>query len=167
MELGRNLTSSSNPKRSVGAEGLRSSSSGGSKISPNELGHSNGVEGGLDFKGLFASSPLMARSLSFFPPILEEEEELAEPPTAVIEDGEARWKDAVVVQVLGKIPNFSYFCKVINLLWGTEGEIEVRPAMENLFLVNFPNSKVGDNVLENGPWHIQNRPLLIRKWDLV
>ncbi|XVF63676.1 hypothetical protein PTKIN_Ptkin09bG0105500 [Pterospermum kingtungense] len=58
----------------------------------------------------------MARSLRFFPPILEEGEELAEPSAAVIEVGEARWKDAVVVKVLGKISNFSYFCKNRPLL---------------------------------------------------
>lgn len=57
-----------------------------------------------------------SNSLACFSPILEEREDLAEPSVEVIEDGEARWKNAVVVQVLGKIPNLNYFCKMVDIL---------------------------------------------------
>ncbi|XVF83564.1 hypothetical protein PTKIN_Ptkin16aG0499300 [Pterospermum kingtungense] len=54
---------------------------------------------------------------------------------------------------------------MVNLLWGSKGEIEVKPTRQNLFLVKFPCSDLRDKVLETRPWHIQNRPLIIRKWE--
>ena len=36
---------------------------------------------------------------------------------------------------------------------------------KNLFIIQFPNDVTRDRVLENGPWHIQNKPLIIRKWE--
>ncbi|XVF44510.1 hypothetical protein PTKIN_Ptkin02bG0129200 [Pterospermum kingtungense] len=83
---------------------------------------SNGTEEGLDWKGLLSFSPSVVWTLSYFLPILEEGEELAEPPIAVTKNGEAMWKDAVVMQLIGKVLNFRYIYKMVNILWGYEGE---------------------------------------------
>ncbi|XVF66738.1 hypothetical protein PTKIN_Ptkin10aG0061600 [Pterospermum kingtungense] len=96
-------------------------------------------------------------TLNFFP--LENGEEIAEPPLVVIEDREDRY------QLVGKLPNFSYFCKMISLLWDVERADGIKPVGENMFLVNFSDEKAKDRILESGPWHIQNRPLIIRKWE--
>ncbi|XVF55857.1 hypothetical protein PTKIN_Ptkin06aG0070400 [Pterospermum kingtungense] len=87
-----------------GSEGLKVSSNGGegskvasnkdSKVTFNEMVHSNGVDVGLDW---IDSCPSVTRSLSYFPSILEEGEELAESPVVVVEDGEASY----VASVLG------------------------------------------------------------------
>ncbi|XVE50375.1 hypothetical protein DITRI_Ditri01bG0157700 [Diplodiscus trichospermus] len=45
-------------------------------------------------------------------------------------------------------------------------QVILRPAGPNLFIIKFPNSEACDRVLERGPWHIQNRPLIVRKWEL-
>ena len=74
-------------------------------------------------------------------------------------------KNAVVAQFMGRIPNFSYFQNMVNLLWGEEGEVDVRPTGHNLFIIQFSNPNLRDQVLENGPWHIQNKPLIVRKWE--
>ena len=54
---------------------------------------------------------------------------------------------------------------MIKTLWGKDGEIEIIPAGHNLFIVQFHNSETRDKVLELGPWHIQNKPLIVRKWE--
>ncbi|XWS36019.1 hypothetical protein CRYUN_Cryun20dG0046200 [Craigia yunnanensis] len=59
----------------------------------------------------------------------------------VFEEGEMLWKNAVVAQFVGRIPNFNYFQKM------------------------FTNSELKDRVLENRPWHIQGKPLIVRKWE--
>ena len=35
----------------------------------------------------------------------------------------------------------------------------------NLFIIQFQNAVIRDRVLEDGPWHIQNQPLIVRKWE--
>ena len=43
--------------------------------------------------------------------------------------------------------------------------MDIWPARINLFIIQFPNCATRDRVLENGPWHIQNKPLIVRKWE--
>ncbi|XP_039005547.1 uncharacterized protein LOC120132938 [Hibiscus syriacus] len=38
-------------------------------------------------------------------------------------------------------------------------------AGHNLYVFSFSNLELRDWVLENGPWHIQNKPLVLRKWE--
>ena len=87
------------------------------------------------------------------------------PPTDVFEEGESIWKYSVVAQFIGRIPNFNLFQKLVNVLWGSEGEVTIRPAGVNLFIIQFQNAVIRDKVLEEGPWHIQNQPLIVRKWE--
>ena len=55
----------------------------------------------------------------------------------------------------------------MNLLWGKDGEVSVRPTSPNLFIIQFPTVNARDKVLESKPWHIQNKPLIVRKWEPV
>ena len=55
---------------------------------------------------------------------------------------------------------------MLNILWGKEREVDIRPAGQNLFIVQLPNLEMRNKVLELGPWHIQNKPLIVRKWEL-
>ena len=54
---------------------------------------------------------------------------------------------------------------MVNVLWGEKGEVDVRPVGHNLFIIQFVDSDIRDKVIENGPWHIQNKPLIVRKWE--
>ena len=86
-------------------------------------------------------------------------------PSEILEEGELKWRNAVVAQFVGRIPNFSAFQKLVNVLWGEHGKVDLRPAGHNLFIIQFPNAITRERVLESGPWHIQNQPLIIRKWE--
>ena len=57
----------------------------------------------------------------------------------------------MVAQFIGKVPNFSLFQKLINMLWGSEGEVVIRSAGPNLFIIQFPNVVARDRVLESDP----------------
>ena len=105
------------------------------------------------------------QSLQYFPPQKSEGGVRVSLPAEVFDEGELLWKNAIVAQFVGRIPNFSYFQKMVNLLWGDEGEVDIRPAGHNLFLLQFSNPILRDRVLENGPWHIQGKPLIVRKWE--
>ena len=71
----------------------------------------------------------------------------------------------MIAQFIGRISNFSFFQKRVNVLWGEDGEVDFRPAGPNLFIIQFPNSSTRDRVLESGSWHIQSKPLIVRKWE--
>ncbi|XVF72304.1 hypothetical protein PTKIN_Ptkin12aG0110100 [Pterospermum kingtungense] len=86
-------------------------------------------------------------------------------PDDVHDEGLRDWKNALVAQFVGKIPNYSAFQKSINLLWGEEEEIDLRPAGRNLFVAKFLTSEARDRVLEKRPWHVQNQLLIVRKWE--
>ena len=116
-----------------------------------------------DWRKLFSASA--NQSLRFFPPKPTNGTSIVTPPSGVFEEGELLWKNAVVAQFVGRIPNFSVFQKMVNLLWGEDGEVDSRPAGHNLFVLQFPNSQTRDRVIESGPWHIQNKPLIVRRWE--
>ncbi|XVF60890.1 hypothetical protein PTKIN_Ptkin08bG0084500 [Pterospermum kingtungense] len=86
-------------------------------------------------------------------------------PDDVLDEGERSWTSSIVAQFAGRVPNFSAFQKQANLLWGKEGNVDIRSAGKNLFIIQFPNVNVRDWVLESGPWHIQHQPLIVRKWE--
>ena len=50
-------------------------------------------------------------------------------------------------------------------MWGGDGKVNVKSVGPNLFILQFSNSVARDRVLEFGPWHIQNMPLIIRRWE--
>ena len=116
-----------------------------------------------DWRKLFKANPV--QTLQFFPPEVSNGTVVVSPPSEIFDEGELCWKNAVVAQFIGRIPNFSLFQRMVNQLWGDEGEVEVRPAGRNLFIIQLPSSEARDRVLEMGPWHIQNNPLIVRRWE--
>lgn len=60
----------------------------------------------------------------------------------------------MIAQFIGNIPNFSAFQKTVNLLWGNGGEIDLKPAGGNLFVIQFPTEAERDRIFEGGPWYI-------------
>ena len=116
-----------------------------------------------DWRKLFSAAA--DQSLQFFPPQKSEGKVLVSPPNEIFEEGELLWRNALVVQMVGRIPNLGYFQKMVNSFWGEDGEVDVRPVGHNLFIILFSNSENRDKVLENGPWHIQNKPLIVRRWE--
>ncbi|XP_039003142.1 CBL-interacting protein kinase 2-like [Hibiscus syriacus] len=43
--------------------------------------------------------------------------------------------------------------------------IQVSPAGNNIFIFSFSNESAREWVLEHGPWHVHNKPLILRKWE--
>ncbi|XVE59832.1 hypothetical protein DITRI_Ditri05aG0078400 [Diplodiscus trichospermus] len=101
-----------------------------------------------DWRKLFVAAP--DQELQFFLP-------------GIFEEGETHWKYTIVVQFIGQVPKFSLFQRLVYIIWGSNGEVEIRPAGPNLFIIQLPNAATRDRILEQGPWHIQNKPLIVRK----
>ncbi|KAK8690328.1 hypothetical protein V6N13_089021 [Hibiscus sabdariffa] len=80
-------------------------------------------------------------------------------------DGVDNWKNALVGQFIGSAPNFSAMQKIVEMLWRKSLLEKVSLVGSNLYVFKFANSIARDWVLENGPWHIQHKALVLRKWE--
>ena len=67
-----------------------------------------------DWRSLFTASE--DQTLRFFPPQSSDGKVRITPPKEVFEEGEKVWKNAIVAQFVGRIPNFSAFQKLVNTL---------------------------------------------------
>ncbi|XVE91311.1 hypothetical protein DITRI_Ditri20bG0143500 [Diplodiscus trichospermus] len=133
------------------------------KISGNDKERKIAIDDKSNWTKLFAASP--SQSLQVFTPQEVEGKVIVAPPIEAFEEGVDLWSNAVVAQFIRKMPNFSLFQRLVNVLWGDDGHIDIRPAGVNVFIIQFPNSSMRDRVLESGPWHIQNKPIIVRKWE--
>ena len=129
-----------------------------------ELGITNSADvASKDWRKLFGATPDQA--LQYFPPQCMNGKIIVDPPAEIFEEGVDCWRNAVVGQFIGRAPNFSLFQRLAKILWGAEGDVDVRSAGLNIFIIQLPNSSTRDKVLEGGPWHVQNMPLIVRKWE--
>ncbi|KAK8715103.1 hypothetical protein V6N13_042445 [Hibiscus sabdariffa] len=121
------------------------------------------TSGQIDWRKLFAATS--DQSLDYLPSVISEDSRIVLPPLEAFDEGLQTWKFALVGQFVGRAPSFSVIQKLVGLLWGKEGVVEVSIVDDNLFIFRFVNSTVRDWVLENGPWHIQNNSLILRRWE--
>ncbi|KAK8612606.1 hypothetical protein V6N13_092717 [Hibiscus sabdariffa] len=68
-------------------------------------------------------------------------------------------------EFISSAPNFSALQKIVDMLWERNSLVRVSQAGLNLYVFSFANITVRDWVLENGPWHIQHKLLILRKWE--
>ena len=102
-----------------------------------------------DWQKLFAASS--DQSMQFYPSPVMNGQVLVSPPNDIFEEGVEYWKNVVIAQFIGRIPNFSFFQKMVNVLWGADREVDLRPVGPKLFIIQFSNSSTRDRVLESGP----------------
>ncbi|PPR86394.1 hypothetical protein GOBAR_AA34300 [Gossypium barbadense] len=84
------------------------------------------------------------QSLDYFPHSVCEGEIIVKPLDKAFEERTRRWQQSLVAQIIGKAPNFR----------------------DSLFIFQFSSANAYDWVLENGLWHIQNKPLILQSGSL-
>ncbi|XP_039007850.1 uncharacterized protein LOC120135690 [Hibiscus syriacus] len=118
------------------------------------------------WRKLFGSSSDQA--LKFYPPSFKNGIPTISPPSEILEAGILDWKLSIVGQFLGPAPNFMTLQRIIETQWrkALQGSrLQVSIAGTNLYIFSFTSKVARDWVLENGPWHILNKPLILRKWE--
>ena len=93
-----------------------------------------------DWRKLFATN--CDQTLQFFPPRITNGKIIVEPPFEIFEEGIKCWKNAIVAQFIGRAPNFSLFQKMAKVLWGADGDVDVRPTGASNFIIQLPNSSI-------------------------
>ncbi|XP_039041813.1 uncharacterized protein LOC120180569 [Hibiscus syriacus] len=120
----------------------------------------------MDWRKLFGNST--EQTLDYFPPKHRDGNPVVLPPPEVLDAGISEWELSLVGQFLGATPNFSSLQRIVVTLWNKAlqgSQVKVSSAGSNLFIFSFNSVSARDWVLENGPWHTQNKPLILRKWE--
>ncbi|KAK8614048.1 hypothetical protein V6N13_122424 [Hibiscus sabdariffa] len=105
------------------------------------------------------------QTLNFSPPVIRDDSFEIDLPSEVFNEGVSDWKLSLVGQFIGAAPNFVAPRRIVASLWGKDVLTMVSLAGSNLYVFSFANVTARDWVLENGPWHIQHKPLILRKWE--
>ncbi|XP_039032991.1 uncharacterized protein LOC120168280 [Hibiscus syriacus] len=120
----------------------------------------------MDWKKLFKFSE--SQDLEYFPPNVRDGTPFVLPSPEIIEAGISEWRLSLVGQFLGATPSFASLQRIVDSLWSKTlggSRVQVSYAGNNLFIFSFDSESARDWVLVNGPWHVQNKTLILRKWE--
>lgn len=84
--------------------------------------------------------------MEYFPPKVSGTEVLISPSPDVLAEGKDLWNTSVVAQVIGNSPNLSYVQYMVKKLWQHEGNIDIIPSDDGLFILNFQNASARDRI---------------------
>ncbi|KAK1320156.1 hypothetical protein QJS10_CPA03g00788 [Acorus calamus] len=76
-----------------------------------------------------------------------------------------QWDRAVVGYIIGKLPVFTPFLQFLKKKWNPKGEIHLFLHGNGFFTVKFDLEEDLNSTLEGGPWTMDHRPFIIRKWS--
>lgn len=104
-------------------------------------------------------------SLNHFEPEVIDEKIVA-PPIEAIEEGICKWLPSLVGQFLDKSLPFFLVKKTVDNLWRHYGTVDVLLMENGMFIFRFADESICDEVLTAKLWHISNKPLILRRWEL-
>lgn len=55
--------------------------------------------------------------------------------------------------------------RVLNNIWCRDGPVRITSSDSDLFIIQLTSESTRQWILEYGPWHVLNRPVVIRKWE--
>jgi hypothetical protein len=103
-------------------------------------------------------------ALSFFEPVMEEGRIKVKPPMEVADEGCGEWENTLVGYFLGQKLPYSAVNSIAHKIWGKEGLIEVLSSDNGFFFFKFEHHEGMCSILDRAPWHMANRPLVLKKW---
>ncbi|XP_045802696.1 uncharacterized protein LOC123896340 [Trifolium pratense] len=82
----------------------------------------------------------------------------------VMEDLSTPWKDALVVKLLGKNLGYNTMKNKLENIWKLMGGIELMDVRNAFYMVKFDGEEDKNKVINEGPWMIYDRYLMVRQW---
>jgi hypothetical protein len=83
----------------------------------------------------------------------------------VFEDGCEFWKSTLVGHFVGQKLRYPVVNSIAKRIWGSYGLSEVLSSDNGFFIFTFDSVDHATNVLERAPWHMANRPLVLKRWQ--
>ena len=105
------------------------------------------------------------RNLHFEPPTITDGRITVAPLRDVFDDGCELWKSTLVGHFVGQKLPYPVVNLIAKRIWGSYGLSEVLSLKNGFYLFNFDSADRATNVLERAPWHMANRPLVLKRWQ--
>lgn len=86
-----------------------------------------------------------------------------DPPAEIYDEGEKLWTHCLVGQFLGEPPPYYHIGNMVEMAWWKFGNVEIINKGRGLYIFKFKKEEHCQKVLHQ-LWHVNNRPLLLRKW---
>ena len=86
------------------------------------------------------------------------------PPPEAVAEGVGIWEGSLVGQFLDKRLPLHVVRSFVERLWGKHEIPEISITDYGLYIFKFRDMVARDWVLENGPWYMAGRPIIIRFW---
>ena len=112
------------------------------------------------------SAPIRSNpKLDFYAPACVDGVPEIHPPNEAVFEGVSMWKGSLVGQFFDKRLPIHVVRATVNKLWGKHEMPEISTTDNGLYLFRFRDMVSRDWVMENGPWHIAGRPIILRLWQ--
>ncbi len=79
-------------------------------------------------------------------------------------EGCSEWNNTLVGYFLGSKLHYAAVNTIAHKIWGKAGLSEVLSSDNGYFFFKFAHREGMDSVLERAPWHMANRPLVLKGW---
>ncbi|KAK1283222.1 hypothetical protein QJS10_CPB21g01804 [Acorus calamus] len=104
-------------------------------------------------------------SLSFVPPRVDETESVAVLNPSSYAPFIQLWDNAVIGYIIGKTPVYIPFVQFLRKLWKPKGDFSLLLHGNGFFTVKFNLAEDCNSILEGGPWTMEHRPFILKKWS--
>ena len=130
----------------------------------------NGVRKGerepIKYWNNFFSAPIISNpKLDFYAPSCVDGVPEIHPPDEAVFEGVSMWKGCLVGQFFDKRLPIHVVRATVDKLWGKHEMPEISTTDNGLYLFRFRDMDARDWVMENGPWYIVGRPIILRVWQ--
>ena len=116
------------------------------------------------WRSLFVTRPKSCSSLAFYNPTKVDGKLTINPPPEAVAEGVSIWEGSLVGQFLDKRLPLHVVRSFVERLWGKHEIPEISITDNGLYIFRFRDMVARDWVLENGPWYMAGRPIIIRSW---
>ena len=116
------------------------------------------------WRSLFVTRPKSCSSLAFYNPSKVDGKLTINPPPEAVAEGMSIWEGSLVGQFLDKRLPLHVVRSFVERLWGKHELPEIFITDNGLYIFRFKDIVARDWVLENGPWYMAGRPIIIRFW---
>ena len=146
----------------------------GSKIDKRAIGKGREASGAAmksddakishNWRSLFVNRPKSCSPLSFYSPTTVDGKVTINPPAEAVVEGVGLLEGSLVGQFFDRRLPLHVVRSLVERLWGKH-EIPVISTTDNgLYIFRFKDMEARDWVLENGPWYLAGRPIILRLW---
>ena len=87
------------------------------------------------------------------------------PPDEAVFEGVSMWKGCLVGQLFDQRLPIHVVRATVDKLWGKHEMPEISTTDNGRYLFRFRDMDAQDWVMENGPWYIAGRPIILRVWQ--